>query len=239
VIFTNELVMGVALGTLGLGVAATARRWDLDWGLIWAVMALLALTWTTPRWTGSFVTLRNPLLAVMATVAVISITITVQRGTGVGGTPLPFLASMLGIWVTVPDTEPILVLLGLTGSMAIAWRPLRWAQARWPGGMLMAAVTALAVMAGGRGRASSIVGALGAMAVIGLLAHRPWREPSFAPLLQHVVLVVWWARVAGRAESPATALLLGLGLSIPVVGVSWWLTRRRRSVVSAVEASPE
>lgn len=234
---TNELLVGGAFGLLGLAIAAVTRRWNFDWGLIWGAMALAALSVATRRWTGNFAGLSNPLFVLLAIAAVISVTITIHRGVGVARTPLPFLISMLGIYATVPDTESVLALLGVTGLMAVAWRPLDWAAPRWPGAAAMVVITTLAVVSGGRGRESSIVGALAAMGVMGLLAIRTWPYPTIAPLLVHLVLVGWWSRVAGRADSAGAALLLGLGLTVPVVALCWWLTRR--ATVTHPEASPQ
>lgn len=235
---TNELLVGGAFGVLGLVIAVLTKRWTFDWGLIWGLMALLALTFATRRWTGNFAGLSNPLFVAMAVIAVIAVTVTVHRGSGVARTPLPFLISLLGIYATVPDTESILALLGVTGPMAIAWRPLGWAQPRWVGAMVMSFITSLAVVSGGRGRESSIIGALAAMAVIGLLSYRAWPRQPAAPLLVHLVLVGWWSRVAGRADSAGAALLLGLGLTVPVAALCWWLSRRHPAVTNP-EASTE
>jgi hypothetical protein len=223
---TSELLLGGAFGLLGLAIAALTRRWNFDWGLIWGAMALAALSVATRRWAGNFAGLANPLFVALAIAAVVSVTITIHRGSGVARTPLPFLVSMLGIYATVPDTETVLALLGVTGLMALAWAPLAWAQPRWPGAAAMAVITTLAVVSGGRGRESSIVGALAAMAVMGVLAFRTWLYPTIAPLLVHLVLVGWWSRVAGRADSAGAALLVGLGLTVPVVALCWLLTRR-------------
>jgi hypothetical protein len=73
---------------------------------------------------------------------------------------------------------------------------------------------------------------------MGLLACRAWPRSTLAPLLVHLVLVGWWSRVAGRADSAGAALLFGLGLTVPVVALCWWLTRRTPSVTKP-EASPE
>lgn len=234
----NELLVGLGFGMLGLVIAAGTRRWNFDWGLIWGAMALLGLSFAIPRWTGELAGLRNPLFVGMAVVAVIAVTVTVPRGVGIAATPLPFVISLLGIYVTVPDTESALVLLGVTGPMAITWRPLGWSQVRWTGALAMAAITTLAVVSGGRGRESSIVGALAALAVIGLLMCRDWPQPTLTPLAVHLVLVGWWSRVAGRADGARAALLLGLGLTVPVMALCWWLARRREAITEP-EASPE
>lgn len=223
---------------LGLTIAAVTRRWTFDWGLIWGAMALLALSFATRRWTGNFAGLSNPLFLVMAIISVVAVTVSIHRGTGVARTPLPFLISIFGIYATVPDTESFLALLGVTAAMAIAWRPLGWAQPKWPGATSMGVITALAVVSGGRGRESSIIGALATLAVIALLAYRPWPRPSVAPLLVHLVLVGWWSRVAGRADGAGAALLIGLGLTVPVVALLWWLTSRSPAVTKP-GASPE
>ena len=237
-LLANELHVGGAFGLLGLAITAITRRWNVDWGLIWGAMALLALNFATRRWTGNFAGLGNPVFVLMAIIAVVSVTLAVHRGTGVARTPLPFLISLFGIYVTVPDTESALALLGVTAAMAIAWRPLGWAQPKSPGAAAMAGITALAVVSGGRGRESSIIGALAALAVIGLLAHRPWPHSPVVPLLVHLVLVGWWSRVAGRVDGAGAALLIGLALTVPVVALWWWLTGRSPAVTEP-GASPE
>lgn len=235
---TNELMVGGAFGVLGLLIAAISRRWTFDWGLIWGGMALLALSFATPRWNGNNAGLRNLLFVGMAVLAVIGVTVAVQRGTGVAQTPLPFLISLLGIYATVPDTESILALLGVTGPMAIAWRPLSWARPRWTGAAAMAVITTLVVVSGGRGRESSIIGALAALAVMGVLAFRALPRLALAPLLLHLLLVGWWSRVAGRVDGAGAAILIGLGLTVPVVALWWWFTGRSPAVTKPA-ASPE
>ncbi|HKY49332.1 MAG TPA: hypothetical protein VJQ79_15270 [Acidimicrobiia bacterium] len=226
----NELAVGLAFGLFGLALAALTRRWNFDWGLIWGPIALAALSFATPRWPDNLGAFSNLLFAAVAVVAVIAATVSIQRGTGIARTPLPLLISLLGIYATVPDTESILALLGVTVSMAVAWRPFDWARPRWPGAATMSIVICLAVVSGGRGRESSIVGALAAIAVMGLLLCRLWPGSPATPLVMHFLLVGWWSRVAGRADSAGAALLLGLGLTIPVVAVCWVLTRRNPPV---------
>lgn len=223
---TNELVVGGAFGVAGLAIAAVTRRWNFDFGLIWGAMAVLALSLATRRWTGNLAGLTNPLFIVLAIIAVVAVTVTAERDIGVVRTPLPFLISLLGIYATVPDTESVLVLIGVSGPLAIAWRPLGWARPRWAGAAVMTAITALAVVSAGRGRESSIIGALAALAVIGLVACQGWPGPT-AALLVHLGLVGWWSRVAGRADSGETALLVGLAMTVPVAALCWLLARRR------------
>jgi len=230
----NELLVGVGFGLVGLAITAVTRRWKFDWGLTWGAMALLTVSLATPRWAGNLAGLSSFLFLGLALAAVIAFTAATQQGTGIARTPLPFLISLLGIYATVPDTESILALVGVTGPMALAWRPLDWARPGWSGTVAMSIITSLAVISGGRGRESSIVGGLAAIAIVGLLLGRPWPESTVTPLVVHLLLVGWWSRVAGRADGAGVALLVGMSLTVPVLAMSWWLTRRNPTVKKPV-----
>ena len=128
---------------------------------------------------------------------------------------LLFAISAAGVWVTVPDTEEALVLLGaLTAPVLLAW-PLRVARLGAVGGHLLVALYMWVVVWGGRGREGSIVGAV---AAVGMLIAAPmgaWipRRPlvittgwfGIVLIALHFLVVAVTTRVGGLRDTAADA----------------------------------
>ena len=149
---------------------------------------------------------------------------TARRGLG----PLLFAVSVGGVYATVPDTEQVLVLLGVAAPVALLGWPLRRAGLGPAGSPAAVAVLAWSAAVGGVGRPSSIVGAVGCLGlfVVGPVTRRAVRTPASAVVAAHALLVLVSARVAGlrpTVRAAVTVVLLEL-----VVGVAVWGTARRR-----------
>ena len=149
---------------------------------------------------------------------------TARRGLG----PLLFAVSVGGVYATVPDTEQVLVLLGVAGPVALLGWPLRRAGLGPAGSPAAVAVLAWSAAVGGVGRPSSIVGAVGCLGlfVVGAVTRRAVRTSAPAVVAAHALLVLVSARVAGLRSTVRAAVAVVL-LEL-VVGVAVWGTARRR-----------
>jgi len=153
-----------------------------------------------------------------------------RRGARSGTGPLLLGIAVVGLFVTVPDTELALVLVGVTIPMTLLAWP--WPRARLGGGGAYAAVGIFLWVATleGAGRPGSTVGAAAALGVLvlepvgrtlsarlhaagawGRIAVRPERVASTGALVAAQVLAAAWAgRVAGMVRSPTYALVLAI-----------------------------
>lgn len=215
----SELLAGLLCGVVGFAVTGLWRR--LDWGLVWTAVALAGLTLLRPRWTERLADLSLPLTAV----AVLSIGLAIGQlfRRGREESAWIFLISLGGAFATVPDTESISVLLGLTLPLAIASEPLRLTSSSSLGGALVGVLSAIVVVTEGVARTGSVIGAAGAMAVAAL----PGEGRIY--LIRHLVLVAVWSRIAGRLPSGLAALAIGLSFTITLLGAEW-IWRRRRAL---------
>jgi hypothetical protein len=142
--------------------------------------------------------------------------------------------SAAGVYLTVPDTEQAMVLLGAAVPVAVLAWP--WAGARLgrAGAYASAGLFLWTVAAGGFARPSSIVGGAASLALlvaeplgrmlsarqfgaIDGLPNRWWVTPIVAVVQAGLVLVA--ARVAGLRDSLAAAVLLAGGMLIVVAVV--------------------
>ena len=210
-----------ALAGLGLGAAAVAGF------AVTGVAARPELPW--------------PVLAVATAAVAAALAGFDRRWRRLGLLPVLLASTAAGIWATVPDVEAALVLFGAAVPMTVLGRPgplaHRWAgppPARFgvAGSVAVAGVLVWAVATGGAARPGSVVGGL---ACLGLLAVEPAvrlldparrspldpleRRPglAWAALAVQLVLVAVAARVVGRPEGAAPALLLAaaeLGLAL-------------------------
>jgi hypothetical protein len=139
-----------------------------------------------------------------------------------------------GVYVTVPDTEQALVLLGAATPCVVLTWPLRTGRVGRAGAFALVGVVTWVATEGGSGRPSSIVGA---MACTGLLAVEPLarrvgrREaeasalPALLAIPAHVVLVGIGSRVVGMASTVAQAILIAVAVTL---AASVALDRRSR-----------
>jgi hypothetical protein len=134
----------------------------------------------------------------------------------------------VGMYATVPDTEPLAAALGVVLPFVVLGWPVRIATLGRPGAAGAVAMLVWAGAVGAAGRPASVVGLV---ACLGLLAGNPVGELLFpragvrlrrrsrqsqilAMVATHTLLVIAASRVVGRASDPALAAVLGI-----VVGV--------------------
>jgi hypothetical protein len=133
--------------------------------------------------------------------------------------------SAAGVYVTVPDTEEALVMLGaLAAPTLLAW-PLRLARLGTVGGHVMVGLYISVVAWGGRGRPGSVVGAVAALGMLTAAPLGAWMArkqnvttdgwPGIWLVVLQVLVVAVTTRVAGlrtnaiEAASIAVPTLVG------------------------------
>lgn len=163
--------------------------------------------------------------------------VTVLSSRPVGG--LLLLVSGTGLFATLPDTEVAVALLGAAAApvgLAVAWR-------RGLGRIGTGAVTgylAWAVVVGGIGRTSALVGGaacVAALALPALLGGQTRSQAAVWPrwaapvlIVLHLAVVVAASRWVGLASGTAEALTrLALGAPLAVLAVAAWTWTVRRS----------
>ncbi len=153
-----------------------------------------------------------------------------DRGYG----PVLLAVGVAGMFVTLPDTEEILVVFGVAVAlMVLAW-PKAVGSLGAAGIYPLLGVLAWVIAVGGRGRESAVIGATACLAllVVEPLA-RWWRQRTLldripkrwwgAPVVggAHLVVVLLVARVAGlRATASSAAVVAGLVLVTATVLLS-------------------
>ena len=140
------------------------------------------------------------------------------------GLPIPlFGIAALGVFLTVPDTEGAMVLLGVAGIAGFLGWPRPVATLGAAGSYAVVGLYMLVAAGGAIGRPASIIGSV---AVLGLLLIVPitirlrnagWdhdldRVDAIVPLVAQLVLVVLIARTAGRVAWTPGAAALTIGL---------------------------
>lgn len=157
------------------------------------------------------------------------------------GSPLPtllFALAAAGVWVTVPDTEEALVLLGaMAAPTLLAW-PLGLARLGAGGVHALVGIFMWVIAWGGRGRDGSIVGAVAALGMLVAAPVAAWiaRKPRVTTagwpaiwLLAIQILVVAVAtRVAGLRANPIDAAMIAIPTLIAAL-LLWVVMERSTS----------
>jgi hypothetical protein len=138
--------------------------------------------------------------------------------------------SMAGIFLTVPDTENVLLLLGiLIPATLFVWPLNRISSGTQANAAGLGAIVAWAICVDGQGRPASIVVSLGCLGLFMILPLlRLFRKPRvfsmnkfrLIPLLLHalsIAIVVGVARTTSRMDFAVAAALLALG--VPAIAV--------------------
>lgn len=233
----------VALVVLFLGAELASRTPNPKFiGVLLAFPGALvlasALTPDRPGWVG-------PLVVVATTFGAPCAADVDRRAARLGLGPVLWLITVLGVYVTVPDTEIIRPLVGVAVPLAVSGWPLR--AARLGAGGAAAGIGLLLWVASfeGLGRPGSIVGSAGALGLLLVeplgrkVVHRRFRvwtrrwpvgrfEVAF--VATQVVVVGYATRVAGFAQDagPATWLLIPGLLAGAAVGGMLGLSKRLR-----------
>ena len=160
------------------------------------------------------------------------------------GSPLPtllFALAAAGVWVTVPDTEEALVLLGaMAAPSMLAW-PLRTARLGAIGIHALVGVFLWVIVWGGRGRAGSIVGAAAALGMLIAAPLAAWLakkttvttagRAGLSLLVLHVLVVALVTRVAGLKTGASDAALIAAPVVVAAT-LLWLFIERRLSVAT-------
>lgn len=214
----------VLLGVALLWAAGTIASWTRAAWLVGPLAALpgaLLLAGENEGLTAGWV---GPLV-VVGTVVIGATAADFDRRTaryGLG--PLLLAVTVVGIYVSVPDTELVRAVVGVMLPLVLLAWP--YAAARLGAGGSYAAVGVLLwiVPIDGIGRAGSVVGAVGAFALLYgeplgrclvlelerrvRLTRFPLRRPRALVVLAQVGLVAYATRVAGRVDTAQAALVL-------------------------------
>ncbi len=204
------LLVGLALGATvtGLAVAVPRARSTTVVGLAGGTTLALLLT-TAGLPAGAGVALGATAAGVLAGAGAARLT-TMAAPPVVAGA---VLLTALGVWLSVPDTEaPILVVGALAVWATVAWwTPTMAEPGRAGDWMALAAVIGWATLVGARGRPASAVGALacwGVVVVIPVVMRGTRRVPHPAIVLGlQAATVLAAARWAARVDDVGQGLL--------------------------------
>ena len=240
---TTEFQVGFLVGLAGLIATILFRRRRLDWGIVWSICALAGLVRTDMFAEGRPVRALDfePWL-LLAGLGLSVAAFGVARGRARPQLALGFAASLFGVWGTVPDTEAISVLLGVTIAMIWSWWPLRLASPGLVGASVSVAIATFATIIGGMAREGAMAGGFGILAVLGMLGLLGrWFGRSSAPLDigLHLLLVALWA-VAARLQSEAISVVVsGTVVTGVVMGLAWLAARWTRPSPNQLENSAD
>jgi hypothetical protein len=225
-----EFLSGAVAGFAGLVVLLSVSLLRRNWGLVWAAAVVSA---TSILGMADWAVIQ-PAISRRAWILPLLVAALVLGGIGLlrSAPPYPALSAAMvvaGVWATVPDTERITIQLGVTASMLwISW-PVGIAKVGRLGALLLPVVVCWAGVIGGVGRDGSVMGALGVVGTLAwfLLPDRLRPRNGVHGVLFHALLVVVWSRIAGMAESAATAAVLGVTISVGLVSALGFLLHIR------------
>lgn len=155
--------------------------------------------------------------------------------------PLLFGLSAVGVFLAVPDTEGILVLMSVCLPIAVTGWPIRLTSLGSSGAYGSMGILMWTIVAGGYGRPGSLVGAtlcLGVLIVLPLAWLMDGRNPPPLPaslslgrvlslVATHLVSVGLASRVVAVPQSPLPAAGAALLLTFFGLGLWKWASRRR------------
>lgn len=223
------LLLGLALLALA-GLVSSTRKHQLEWGIALALPGayLVALMSDIPGrpWVSW--------LVFAATVLGSAFVTDLDRRYKTGLAAMFLAMTIGGVFLTVPDTEEILVLLGAALPILIlAWpKPfIRLGFGIFP----LVGILLWVIAWGGRGRQSSVIGAVACLGVLAVepvgawLQRRSMRSSPLGIAALHVVLILIAARIAGLQETPGTAAAIA-ALALTGGTICYWVLLRGANV---------
>lgn len=221
-----RLVISVLLVLVGVWVVKAMRLPSS-----FAILGCLPGAWLSatgfpsshPRWSAVIVILGIPILGWC-----VAVTDEVSQHLALG--PGLVAVSLIGIMLTVPDTERALAAVGVMVPIAVAGWPLRLARVGWAGSFAVVVPGVWMVVADGWARGGAVVGGLASFGVLLVYPTAKWLDQPRGSLPDwlrrgrglpvaavHVFLVFIASRVAGLQKSAAEAALIA-GAVLVVTG---------------------
>jgi hypothetical protein len=243
---SRHVPTAVVLGVIGIGAAGALTR--VHWMSRWYCFALAVPFAAAIGFRGELVTdLWVRVLVTLAASVGALLAAEFDHNWRVEAPGLTlFAVSALGVYATVPDTELVAAVLGVSLPLVVLGWPVRLATLGRAGGAAAVALLVWAGAAGGEGRPASIIAVV---ACLGLLVGGPvgrvllprvgdrLRRVSDGPvtfwvLVSHVAIVGVASRVGGQLSVPfaaaviatvvgITAILIGAFFRPPMPAVSW------------------
>ncbi|HEY5889529.1 MAG TPA: hypothetical protein VIW94_02360 [Acidimicrobiia bacterium] len=208
---STPFIYGAIAGLVGLALAYAFKKRGSDWGLWWALAAIpVTARYGSLRLGPAERVFDDALWAIpvaVAAVAMAAFGLWRLRDEWIGGPA--FLLTVGAIWTTVPDTEHLAVLLGVTATVIWAWWPGFWSRPAVIGSIAVGMLVAWGVLVGSVTRDSGILGGLGALASLGWFAFFVPIKNKYVWLGSYAVVVLIWARWAGLSTTGSRALLIG------------------------------
>jgi len=231
---STPFLYGALAGFVGLGLAYAFKRRGSDWGIWWTLAAVpVTARYGSLRLGAMDRVFHGALWAVpiaLIAAAVAAYGLFRLRDEWVGGPA--FVMTVGGIWTTVPDTEHLVVLLGVTAAVIWAWWPDFWSRPGPLGAIAVALLIAWGTVVGSVTRDSGIIGGLGALATLGWFAIFVPTKNRWLWLGAYGIVILIWARWAGLADSGWTAVFIGAMAWILAAVGAMMLSRRSNDAVT-------
>lgn len=234
-IVSAQFLTGAGAGIVGLVLLYGFRHRPPDWGLVWGGAVIIALATTGllrggladsgSRGASAIPLWETGLGLVVGVFAAYGIHKLRDGWLGAGAVAI----SIAGVWATVPDTERVAVLLGVTAAIAWAWWPAKWAAPQLAGALAVGLIAAWVSTRAGVGRETGFIGAMGSLGMLGWSASALPRAMPGLTLAGHAALVVVWSRWAGLSTSSSKAVMIGVAASLGVAIVLQVISRLGRS----------
>ena len=225
---SRDFLFGVLTGIAGIALVLALRKRRLDWGIVWgaAVIGGLLLTGRSGWLAFGLASNGNPWAIPAAIAAAAAAFFGLREAEDTSFAGLAMAISLAGVWATVPETDRISVIVGVTAVMIWVWWPFDISSPRVAGAIIIGVFAAWAVIIGGIPRATAVIGGLGSIAALWVTARFVPRDRPWIWVGIHFLLVLAWSRWAGLSESVPVALLIGLGASLAAFGAGRLLARR-------------
>lgn len=224
--FESQFQAGLVAGLVAVALGLSIRRFSPDWGVLWAAATLAAaavLGLLSPRVVGR-VADTHAWTNIGAVLSVGAAAVGIHFGRDRRGLPLAIGLTIGGVWSTVPDTETIGILMGVTAALLWVW----WPEPRIRIGVIGAVAVPALIMAtallGGAPRPSGLMGGLG---VVGSLLIFSVGRPTNAVIDVSIqaLVVLGWSRWAGLSDTASTAF--SIGVLVTLLGVAAKLSAPR------------
>ncbi|MEJ7582514.1 MAG: hypothetical protein WKF43_00210 [Acidimicrobiales bacterium] len=238
-------------GTVAIGIAGVAgAAWlaDVPWVPTWATVAFVAPFGWAIGFAGIDTDTAWIQVAGAITASLGAVLVAATDARWASAAPAPALVAITDArgYLTVPDTEEAVALLGAVVPLALVGWPIGAARLGRAGAAASTALLVWVVAFDGRGRPSSIVGSL---ACLGLLlglpvgrallprAARPLKRSSRTTVIvlvvaAHAGIVAVAARVAGFRDELSEAVAIAVAVGVASVVVGSFLPPKERTVLS-------